>query len=592
MKRKQVLIVLMAGVLAVAATAPVAMRVEVEPLRQVAANTEVAIIIEIAPMDRGRIGSNAIIRIELDEGRVSSGSPMRAVRAGDDGSFRVVVEWPPGKHDLRVVIEDPEREDTGLWVGTVRIPDLSKAVAVQESVEPKSAPAPDPEVLESPMVEAPPASDQIEPLKGGTSPEPALEKQESSAIGSEPEPPARPAAEAEPVVEEPVAKASAAAAATAAAAAAITEAAPSIPPGEPEIAPEPEPEPIATMVEEAPEPEFEAIEPNAVEAEPEVADATALEPEPVPVPEPESAEPALVEPLRAEPPAEATVPEAVTPSGPAEQPPAAAPVSADLVALYEDWERADPETREFSVVVMRGRDPVEELGVGDVRLRVGGAEVPVERLGDADSAPLLLGIAIDVLSNDIDGWSGTGGSLAPIAERASGGRGRLFVANPSGVGEWDADPDSARRGVEPQPSMDVARLIVASLERFEGGRGRTFLVVLTDGRNEPTKDEWQRANEAAGAAGVPILVVALWDEDFSQRTRKNLKKLTVISGGSLFLVQGRSQLDSAADRFGRFLDGGYAVRFRMPSAAQGVQTAISMSAADRDITVSAPKSIR
>ena len=598
MKKKQVLIVLMAGVLAVAATAPVAMRVEVEPLRQVAANTEVAVIIQIAPMDRGRIGSNAIVRIELDEGRVSSGSPMRAVRAGDDGGFRLVVAWPPGKHDLRVTIEDPNREDTGLWVGVVRIPDLSEGATDQKTQEPEPVPVPD--TTAQLATEA--APEAPEPSASGPVPEPEITEPARAVTATEPEPMPVPEADTplqttmtseppseaeagqaeppdatpEPVDEEPVSAAPTAAAATAAAAAAIPDDAPSMPSGEPEIAPEPE-----------------AIEPRAVEPEPEVVDATTFEPEPatepVPVPEPETTEPALVEPLRADAAPSTAEPEAVEPSGSAEQPPPAAPASAELTARYAEWERADPETREFSVVVMRGRDPVENLEAGDLRLRIGGSEVPIEKLGDVDGAPLLLGLAIDVLANDVDGWSGTQGSLAPIAKRAGGGRGRLFVANQGGVGDWDAEPASAGRGAGSPPSMNVARLVSASLERFEGGRGRTFLVVLTDGRNEPTKDEWQRATEAAGAVGVPVLVVALWDEQFSQRTRKNLKKLTVISGGSLFLVQGRSQLDSAADRFGRFLDGGYAVRFRMPPSERGAQTAISVSAADRDITVSAPK---
>jgi hypothetical protein len=509
MKTKWVLGVLLAGGMAVAATAPVAMRVELEPLRPVGANTEVAVIIQIAPMDRSRIGSNAIFRIELDEGRVSSGSPMRAVQAGDDGSFRVVVEWPPGEHDLRVTIEDPNREDTGLWVGKVRIPDMSRGATYQETDEPEPVPVPEPE------------PEMTEPTT--TEPETAVEETTSEAL---------------------------AAAVSATAAAAMTPEPPT-PPVEPEIAPEPEP-----------------------------------------VPEPEMTEPALVEPLRADPAPSAAKPEVVEPSEPAEQAPALAPVSADLTARYAEWERADPEIREFSVIAMRGRDPAQDLDAGDLRLRVGGSEMPVEKLGDSDSAPLLLGLAIDVVPDDVDGWSGTQGSLAPIVERAGGGRGKIFVANPRGVGDWEAEPGSPGRGVGSQTTVNVAQSVVASLERFEGQRGRSFLVVLTDGRSEPTKDEWQQATDAAGGAGVPILVVALWDEEFSQRTRKNLKKLTVVSGGSLFLVQGRNQLESAADRFGRYLDGGYAVRFRMPSVEQGAVMTAGVSATDREITVSAPKSIR
>ena len=144
---------LLAGGLSLAASAPVAMRVEVEPLRQVGDRTEVAVVVQVSPEDRARIGSNAILRIELDGGVVSSGSPMRAVRLEDDGSTRVVVEWPPGTHQLRVEIEDSTKEDTGLWVGTVRIPDLSPQASIEEVPKQVSEPASAPE---NPEPETPP----------------------------------------------------------------------------------------------------------------------------------------------------------------------------------------------------------------------------------------------------------------------------------------------------------------------------------------------------------------------------------------------------------------------------------------------------
>ncbi|MCW8983721.1 MAG: hypothetical protein OQK55_00135, partial [Thermoanaerobaculales bacterium] len=147
-KKSWVLGSLLAGVLSVAATAPVAMRVEVEPFGQAGALTEVAVVVQVSPEDRIRIGTNAIVRIELDGGTVSSGSPMRAVRLEDDGSTRITVEWPPGEHYLRVEIEDPSKEDTGLWVGTVRIPDLSPEGEPSALTEPEPVPVPEPETPE------------------------------------------------------------------------------------------------------------------------------------------------------------------------------------------------------------------------------------------------------------------------------------------------------------------------------------------------------------------------------------------------------------------------------------------------------------
>ena len=582
-KNSWVLGSLLAGALSIAATAPVAMRVEVEPVRQAGALTEVAVVVQVSPEDRLRIGSNAILRIELDGGTVSSGSPMRAVRLEDDGSARVVVEWPPGEHHLRVEIEDPSKEDTGLWVGTVRIPDLSAGGTASRVTEPEPVPEPVPAPVPE-MAELAPEPEISEPETL-----PASGAEDAEAIAESTSEP--------PVDETPVMPV------VAASGAAVTLDIPE-PVGKqgPVEIEEVEPEPVA-VAESAPEEPFveeigspvDPPEPDEVIPEPN-RDLSAVEEIVEPPQIDEQAQVAeelpLVEPLRADPQAQAAEPEAIAPRQQAEPAPVMVPVSADLAARYEEWERATEDTREFSVVMLRGRDPAKSIAVDSLRLRVGGSEVPVEQLGDLESAPLLLGLAIDVEPDVIDGWSGMRGSLTPIVERAAAGRGGLFVANPSGVGDWDAEPASPREAFDSPEAMNVSQLVIASLGRFEGRRGRTFLVLLTDGRSEPPKEEWQLATDAAGAAGVPILVIALWDDDFSNRTRKNLKKLADISGGSLFLVQGRAQLESAADRFGRYLDGGYSVRFNFPGGDRQTVTTISLSASDKEVDVSAPKTIR
>jgi hypothetical protein len=606
-KKSWVLGSLLVGGLSLAATAPVAMRVEVEPRRQVGASTEVAVVVQVSPEDRVRIGSNAILRIELDGGRVSSGSPMRAVRLEDDGSTRVVVEWPPGEHHLRVEIEDPNREDTGLWVGIVRIPNLSPGSVAQVVQEPESEPA------------SAPASDPTEPET-----EPEIDAKDTVDVPEEavvapvpveppvPEPVSEPAPEvdepgnteavAQTTPEPPVSDAAAMAGSAAVGAAAMPEISEPVTEEKSVEIEQTEPEPLVVAENAPEEPPIEKTAPPIDEPEKDEVipdeewDLATIEDETEPplIEEPTEVaeEPPLIEPLRADPPPQTAEPEATAPRQQAEPNPAMVPVSAELAVRYEEWGSADPDTREFSVVMLRGREPAKNIDVTGLRLRVGGSEVPVERLGDVESAPLLLGLAIDVAADEIDGWSGMQGSLAPIVERAGNGRGQLFVANPSGVGDWDAESASPDRTVDSRVPMNVSQLVIASLERFEDRRGRTFLVVLTDGRTEPSKEEWQQANDSAGAAGVPILVVALWDDDFNNRTRKNLKKLTEVSGGSLFLVQGRAQLESAADRFGRYLDGGYSIRFKLPGGDRQTLTTISVSASDKELDVSAPKTIR
>jgi hypothetical protein len=497
---------------------------------------------------------------------------MRAVQLEEDGSARVVVEWPPGEHHLRVGIEDPRKEDTGLWVGTVRIPDLSPTGALPTVTESAPAPAPEPDIPEPATTPPPVAEDVIDvPVKAVAA--------STLAVAPTSKPPVEPAPVPVPENAEPVADEK---------------------PVEIEKV-----EPEAVMVagsapEELPieKTELPLDQPEEDEVIPEVEEdllTTEREAEPPQIEEPAEVaeEPPLVEPLRSVPPVQTAEPEAAMPRQQTEAAPVALPVvTADVAARYAEWGSADPDIREFSVIVTRGREPVTDVDISAFQLRVGGSQVPVEGLGDARNAPLLLGLAIDVASEEVDDWSGMRGSLSPIVERAGGGRGRLFVATSAGIGAWDAEPEAARRETGTEISDNVARLVIASFERFTGVHGRTFLVVLTDGRNEPAKEEWRKATEVAGEAGVPILVVALWDEDFNNGTRKNLKKLTDVSGGSLFLVQGRSQLDSAADRFGRFLDGGYSLRFRSPGGDRQTVSAISVSTSDKALNVSAPKSIR
>jgi hypothetical protein len=298
---------------------------------------------------------------------------------------------------------------------------------------------------------------------------------------------------------------------------------------------------------------------------------------------------AVVEPLRGEP---------AAPAGESslEQPVAAESVAALTAPLtaasaaFASWADADPATRELTAVILRGRELARDLQATDLRLRVARTEVPIAELGGSSRAPLLLGVAVDGVTESGTGWSGGGGQLEPLVERTSGGRGRVFfAASGQSVGEWDdALNSSADTGAS---GGDVASLIVASLARFDGMRGRRFLLVVTDGRNEPDKAAWQQAVAAAGEAGTPVLVVALWDEGFSQRTRKNLREIAEVSGGSLFLVQGSGQLDRAAERFGPLLDAGVAVRFRLPEGV-ALPAPVALESPDRELAVSAPRAIR
>lgn len=598
------LLITMAAVQPVLAQ-PLAVRVEVQVLGPADDGTRVAVIVQVSPEDRGRIGANAMLRVELDGEAPPGQSPMWAVRVEDDGSARIEAVWPPGEHELQVRISSPNGRDSGLWVGTVRIPDPGAASAEQPRAP---AEAPVRAAAETaPEAGAPVARGDGGPPDAGTGPGVAssaavagASAAAGGAAGSAPDsPPAGPLPESPAAVGE-VAPADPdrdpAEAVAAAAAEPVAVEQPEGPmvgqtpveePAEAAAGPATVEQPLEPMAEPVPvEEPAEAVGGQAADEKPvepmaEAApDEHSAESVGVAAPVEETAQP-IVEPLRGDPaPSEAPSP----PAAPAVQqhpPPAVA-------AAHAAWAGADTDTLELTAVVLRGREPARDLRPDDLLLRVGGAEVPVAALGGAQEAPLLLGIAVDAAADSGVGWPG-GGDLASLTRRAAEGLGSSFYAASGGlVGEWGAEPPAA---VPDGTGGDLASLVVEALQRFEGTQGRRFLLLVTDGRNEPKKDAWLAAVTAAGEAGTPVLVVALWDDGFSRRTRNNLREIAEVSGGSLFLVQGETQLDRAAERFGPLLDAGVAVRFEVP-AGTALPARVALASHDRELEISAPRFIR
>jgi len=547
------LVVFVGSSVCLAAGAPVAVRVEVQPLRAADDETLVAVVVQVAPEDRARIGSNAMVRLELDGGTPDGISPLWAVKVAGDGTARIEVPWPPGEHDLRVEIMNPSGQDSGLWVGRVRIPRMPAGGGTTLKGPPgKETPVDQPSPTEARAQAPPPATPGITaagqaeavatppPAMPEPSPAPRPEPAETATVSGSPPAEAPP----EPTVAETVRS--------------------------PSPSPEPTeiPKPTAQLTEAAPP---AAPPPLPTPTRPVVEPLRGQAPSPTPLP--------VVEPLRG----------AAPPPPPAATEPAAPP-AVDRAAL-EAWASAESGTRDLTVVVTRAGDPVQDLTAADLELEADGKPVTIDSIGDSRSAPLMLGVAVDLSAGRAGEFETIRKYLAPLTARANDGRGRLF-ATATGSGEVIEGASPLEKALRTGGAGNLAQLIASSLPPFSGQRARTFLLVLTDGRGpEPTKEEWKQANDAAAAAGVPILVVALWDSDFPQRVRKNLQQIAGDSGGQLFLVQGLDQMGSAVDRYGRALDAGVALRFRPPPAAKAGLLKIDVQATKEGIEVRSAKTI-
>jgi hypothetical protein len=123
-----------------AATRPIAMRVDIEPLRAAGTDTVVEVGIQIAPEDRSAIGRRVILQMELTREKATIDRVARSVDLDSNGQARVEVAWPPGAYDVRVEVESATGEESGLWLGKTRVPRFEpEAPAAPESAAPAAA---------------------------------------------------------------------------------------------------------------------------------------------------------------------------------------------------------------------------------------------------------------------------------------------------------------------------------------------------------------------------------------------------------------------------------------------------------------------
>lgn len=220
----------------------------------------------------------------------------------------------------------------------------------------------------------------------------------------------------------------------------------------------------------------------------------------------------------------------------------------------------------FAVVFDRDGAPVRGLAAEDFKVRLGGAELPVESFRLADQVPLLLGLLVDTSESM---WP-----LMPDTKRAAA----RFLSDTLHDGDRSflVSFDDRPRLVHP-PTGDLLELLSAfgalsaagrtalydalvfALTEMEGDAGRRALVLLTDGQDWGSRYGPPRAIEYGRALGVPIYILVFGDLYGDRRpvTQPDLDAVTAKTGGRLFYIDQLEQLTEVYARIAEELRSQY-----------------------------------
>jgi hypothetical protein len=266
---------------------------------------------------------------------------------------------------------------------------------------------------------------------------------------------------------------------------------------------------------------------------------------------------------------------------PTESEPAVVPAKPAPALAHDGWP-TDASTLDLTVVVTERNRPILGLSSNAFRLRVAGRDVPVLQVGDGASSPVNLAFAVGLSEVMIELRDEVSRQLARFSLRASDGRGEVLMATPSHTSSWGLDPNNLAAAVAEMGTpeeMNLADLITRATGIFQDSRGRSFLIVVTDGADTSSKADWKAATAAADAAGVPIFVIGLRDSGFSSRARSSLGRMADTSGARRYFLADPGMLEMTLDFIGELVDASYALNVDRSLAPSGAP--LRIDGADR-----------
>jgi VWFA-related protein len=225
-------------------------------------------------------------------------------------------------------------------------------------------------------------------------------------------------------------------------------------------------------------------------------------------------------------------------------------------------------------VIVLGRDgrAVPNLRAEDFTVFEDGVEQTVSHLTEHRDLPVRLGIVIDT--------SGSMATTLPTVQRVVMGflrdllrpRDRAFIEvfsdRPQLLASFTADFNTlehALLALFPDRATALYDSIIVGLFQYSGVRGRRAMVVLTDGDDTASKNDFEDVLRYAQRVGVSIYTIGVDLPTTKVMTRYQLKRLSAVTGGRAFFVGRKSNLDAIYREIDRELRAQYLLAYTSTS---------------------------
>ncbi len=224
---------------------------------------------------------------------------------------------------------------------------------------------------------------------------------------------------------------------------------------------------------------------------------------------------------------------------------------------------------ELPVTVLDGQgNPIEDLTIDDFTIFEDKVEQEISHFSLHRDLPVRMGIVIDT--------SGSMTETLPTVQRVVMGflrdllrpRDRAFIETfsdrPDMLTGFTADftvIENALLALYADRATSLYDAVIMGLFQFSGVTGRRAMVVLTDGEDTASENEYSDALGYAQRMGVTIYTIGIDIATTKVSTRWQLSKLASATGGRAFFVSEKSGLDAIYSEINRELRTQYLLAF-------------------------------
>jgi Ca-activated chloride channel family protein len=223
----------------------------------------------------------------------------------------------------------------------------------------------------------------------------------------------------------------------------------------------------------------------------------------------------------------------------------------------------------YTTVLDRQKRPVEDLTTADFTVSEEGAVQEVVRFDVVRNLPIHVAILLDVSASMEEELAESQTAALKFLEQAVTPKDRAAVItfndHPNLVAKFTNDTKllaGGLAGLKAERGTALYDSLIFTLYYFNGIRGQRAVLVLSDGKDESSRFEFDDALEYARRAGVAIYAVGLKLSRKDGEARRKLIRIADETGGRSFFVENEAELATIYDTIQRELRSRYLLAYQ------------------------------